>query len=95
MLHLYRRLLALRKARPELGDGELRLLDAPEGLLAFQRRSANGTAHVLINMTDTTIVLDESLVPPGARLLLASDTPEPGSAAPGVISADQAIVLSV
>jgi alpha-glucosidase len=95
MLHLYRRLLALRKARPELGDGELRLLDAPEGLLAFQRRSANGAAHVLINMTDSTIVLDESLVPSGARLLLASDTPEPGSDAPGVISADQAIVLSV
>jgi alpha-glucosidase len=95
MLHLYRRLLALRKARPELGDGELRLLDAPEGLLAFQRRSANGAAHVLINMTDSTIVLDESLVPSGARLLLASDTPEPGRAAPGVISADQAIVLSV
>jgi len=95
MLHLYRRLLALRKARPELGDGELRLLDAPEGLLAFQRRSANGIAHVLINMTDSTIVLDESLVPSGARLLLASDTPEPGRAAPGVISADQAIVLSV
>jgi alpha-glucosidase len=95
MLHLYRRLLALRKARPELGDGELRLLDAPEGLLAFQRRSANGIAHVLINMTDSTIVLDESLVPSGARLLLASDTPEPGRAAPGVISADQAIVVAV
>ena len=95
MLHLYRRLLALRKAHPELREGDLTLLDAPEGLLAFQRRSAKGTARVLINMSDSRIVLDESLVPSGARLLLASDIPEPSSAAPEVVSADQAIVLSV
>jgi hypothetical protein len=50
---------------------------------------------VLINMSDSRIVLDESLVPSGARLLLASDIPDPSSAAPEVVSADQAIVLSV
>ena len=95
VLHLYRRLLALRKAYPELRNGEMELLESPEGLLAFRRRSASSTAHVLINMSDSVILLDESLAPTGATVLLVSDDPEPGGAAPAVISADQALILTV
>lgn len=95
MLHLHRRLLDLRRAHPELRTGELELLAAPEGMLAFRRRSADSTAHVLINMSDSVIVLDESLVPSGATVLLASDDPGPSSAAPEVIAADQAFIIGL
>ena len=37
MLALYRRALRIRRARPELGDGRLEWLDAPDGALAFAR----------------------------------------------------------
>ncbi|WP_174535719.1 glycoside hydrolase family 13 protein [Micromonospora chalcea] len=37
MLELYRAALALRRAEPALGDGELSWLPAPEGVLAFAR----------------------------------------------------------
>ncbi len=37
MLHLTRRLMALRKAEPALRLGSLRFLDAPEPVLAFER----------------------------------------------------------
>jgi alpha-glucosidase len=37
MLNFTRRLLAFRRSRPGLLRGELRLLDAPEPVLAFER----------------------------------------------------------
>ena len=37
-LHLYRRLLAARRASPALRVGDLELLDAPEGVVAWRRR---------------------------------------------------------
>jgi alpha-glucosidase len=37
VLHLCRRLLALRRRHPELRSGELQLLDAPPGVLAWRR----------------------------------------------------------
>jgi alpha-glucosidase len=37
MLELYRAALRLRRAHPALGDGTLRWLEAPEGVLAFAR----------------------------------------------------------
>ena len=39
MLELYRSALALRRATPELGDGDLVWLDLPEGVLGFTRGS--------------------------------------------------------
>jgi len=37
MLELYRRALRIRRELPALGDGSLRWLDAPEGVIAFAR----------------------------------------------------------
>ena len=37
MLHATRRLIALRKAHPALGRGDMRLLDGPEGVVCFER----------------------------------------------------------
>jgi alpha-glucosidase len=39
MLELYRSALRIRRAAPELGDGTLEWLDAPDGALAFARGS--------------------------------------------------------
>ena len=38
MLHLTRRLIALRKAHPALARGEMRMEDSAEGLVVFERR---------------------------------------------------------
>jgi len=96
-LHLYRRLLALRKARPELRHGDLTLLEAPDGVLAFSRSSDDGICHILINMTDEQVQLDESVVPLGATIALASDVVEPVEPArrPVHIGPDQALIVNV
>jgi len=97
MLHLYRRLLALRKARPELRHGDLTLLEAPDGVLAFSRSCDDGICHILINMTDEQVQLDESLAPLGATIALASDAVEPVEPAhrPAHIGPDQALIVNV
>ena len=41
ILHLYRRLLALRHRLPALHAGTLRTLPAPEGVVGYERRSGN------------------------------------------------------
>ena len=52
MLSLYRDALALRRANPALGDGDLSWLPAPDGVLAFRRTP--GFACV-VNLTDSAI----------------------------------------
>ncbi len=51
MLHLYRALLALRRARPALGEGDLRLVDAADGVLAWERRHGEERLGVVLNLT--------------------------------------------
>ncbi|CAB4322954.1 MAG: DUF3459 domain-containing protein [Actinobacteria bacterium] len=93
-LHLYRRLLALRKAHPELREGDLSLLNAPDGVLAFSRHSDAGICHILINMTNESTEIDESLMPLGATVILASDMADPRGL-PAHLGPDQALILSV
>jgi alpha-glucosidase len=64
MLTLYRAALRLRRSHPALGDGTLRWLDAPDGVLAFARDPGFGC---LVNVSDRPVP-----VPPGSRPLLAS-----------------------
>jgi alpha-glucosidase len=64
MLELYRKALSIRRARSELGDGTLRWLDAPEGVLAFAREAS---FVCLVNMSKAP-----AQAPDGATLLLAS-----------------------
>lgn len=49
-LHFARQLIALRKARPELSEGNITLLDAPEGMLAFSRKHEERTLVCAFNM---------------------------------------------
>jgi alpha-glucosidase len=63
MLALYRRALSLRRAEPGLGDGEVRWLDGPAGVLGFAR----GDVLCVVNLTGAPAAL-----PPHAGVLLAS-----------------------
>ncbi|MFB7088459.1 glycoside hydrolase family 13 protein [Streptomyces sp. NPDC056296] len=73
MLHLYRRALSLRARHPALGDGPMRWLHAPDGVLAFARG------------TDFTCVVNLSSGPvdlPEHHTVLLSSHPLDGSQLP-------------
>jgi alpha-glucosidase len=50
LLWLYRDLLALRRAHPALHRGSYRSLEAPEGILAYERRSGDEVARIALNL---------------------------------------------
>ncbi len=58
MLTLYRRLLAARRGSPALRRGDLRLLDAPADVLAFERSHAGDRRLVLVNFSDGEARID-------------------------------------
>jgi alpha-glucosidase len=64
MLELYRRALALRHERSELGDGALQWLEAPTGALVFRRGE---TLACVVNVSAESVA-----PPPGATPLLVS-----------------------
>jgi alpha-glucosidase len=50
-LHLYRSLLALRRRSPALQRGAQRLLDSPEGIVAWERTDGDDRKVVAVNFT--------------------------------------------
>ncbi|WP_405014154.1 glycoside hydrolase family 13 protein [Kitasatospora sp. NBC_01539] len=67
-LELYRSALTVRRAQPALGAGtEVTWLEAPEGVLAFRRDSAEGSFVCTANTTGEPV-----RIPSPGRLLLAS-----------------------
>jgi alpha-glucosidase len=74
MLELYRAALRLRRAHPAFGDGGLRWLEAPGGVLAFARDPGFAC---LVNLAAAPAPL-----PAGATVLLASSPLGPGGAVP-------------
>jgi alpha-glucosidase len=52
LLHLYRDLLALRRATPALQRGSYRGLDAPPGVFAYERRDGAQVVRVVLNFGD-------------------------------------------
>jgi alpha-glucosidase len=74
MLNLYRAALRIRRAEPDLGDGPMRWLDAPDDVLAFSR----GERFVAVtNLSPVPIDL-----PVDGHLLLSSVDLEEGRLAP-------------
>jgi alpha-glucosidase len=65
MLELYRSALRIRRAEPALGDGSMSWLDAPDGVLAFDR----GDVQCVVNLSSRPTRL-----PAHAELLLASSS---------------------
>jgi alpha-glucosidase len=80
MLELYRAALRVRRAEPELGDGPLEWLAAPERVLAFAR---GDRFACVANLSDAPVEL-----PGHRRVLLAS-----GAVADGRIEPDTAVWL--
>jgi alpha-glucosidase len=74
MLELYRAALGLRRAHPALGDGGLRWLEAPPGVLSFARDPGFAC---LVNLSGRP-----APVPGGSGVLLASGPLAPGGAVP-------------
>ena len=90
VLHLYRRVLATRRASPALRDGSLTLRDAPDGVVSYERASGAERWVVAINFRDAPAALGLE-----GRVVVASDGV--GEAAPfaGSLGPHQAVVVRV
>ncbi len=85
MLTLYRSLLALRRAEPSLSVGDMSLIDAPDGILAYDRSHDGRRLHVLLNLTAQDIALDWR-----GRVLLSTLG---GTPLPGTIRANEGLIV--
>ena len=74
MLSFYRTALATRRSTDALGDGDMRWLDAPEGVLAFTREPGFAC---WVNFTEDAVPLPE-----GARPVLTSEPLDDSGALP-------------
>ena len=99
ILHLYRRLLSLRRDEPALRHGRFELLDTPAGVLGYARTVGARRCEVLVNFTAEAVALDHHSTglpsPAGAGMTvsLSSDGRDQGAAFGGTLGADQAVVL--
>jgi alpha-glucosidase len=93
ILHLYRRLLAVRRASLALSSGDIELLEAPAGVLAYERSYAGDRRVVAVNFCDEPVAFS-----PGAssawRVEVASDGAEEGESYRGILPTSAAVVLS-
>jgi len=88
LLHLYRALLALRRAHPALDRGDFRALEAPAGVFAWERRAGGEVARVALNLGDAARRVELGGGPvatglhtrPGAALPARADAVELGPA---------------
>ncbi|GAA0868201.1 alpha glucosidase [Brevundimonas basaltis] len=78
MLQLTRRLIALRKAHPALTRGEMRLVDAAPGLLAFERTLGGERLLCVFNLGDRPV---DWKPPAGWRFVEAVNVEAAGAAA--------------
>ena len=93
ILHLYRRLLQVRRGSPALHLGDLQRLDSPEGTLAWRRTAVldDGTTDertVVVGFLDTAVE-----VPFTGTVELASDGVGDGQPFDGVLRPETAVVL--
>ncbi|WP_341209809.1 alpha-amylase family glycosyl hydrolase [uncultured Sphingomonas sp.] len=84
MLTLYRRLLALRRAHPALAVGDFRLLDAPDGVLVYERRHGDERLRIALNLTDSPKPL-----PFAPEVLLSTRDAAPD----GVLRANEGVIF--
>jgi alpha-glucosidase len=94
VLHLYRRLIALRHRVPALSVGAFELLDLPAGLLGYRRGQGADEWTVVINFAGAAVSVDgASGELAGLRVEVSSDGAGEGRPFDGRIGADQAVVL--
>jgi len=91
MLHLYRRLLAARRPSPALMVGDIELLDAPAGVLAYERREAEDRRVVVVNFSDNPVGY---MLSGSWRVDVASDALGEGEPYPGALGPSAAVLLA-
>jgi alpha-glucosidase len=69
ILNGWRRFLAWRKRHPALVRGDLRLIDVPEPLIAFERATAGERLLAVFNLGDQPAALPRHLLRAGVRVL--------------------------
>ncbi|MBW3536558.1 MAG: DUF3459 domain-containing protein, partial [Actinobacteria bacterium] len=90
ILHLYRRLVAARAGSPALQLGEWRLLDAPPGVLAYERRHEGDTRRVAANFDEQNLTVLEH---EGWTVDVATDRAREQAPWDGQLGATEAVVL--
>jgi alpha-glucosidase len=90
ILHLYRRLLAARRASPALRLGDFEMLDAGPDVVAWRRTGGAGSGHriVAVNMGPSPAALELA-----GTVLVASDGAGEGSPFPGTLGPDRAVLI--
>jgi alpha-glucosidase len=91
MLHLTRRLIALRRSATSLRIGEQEVIDVADDVLAFRRHDDAGTHLVLINHVAEPRDLE---VMGDWQVVIASDGAGEGAPFAGSLGPDQAVVLA-
>ena len=90
ILHLYRRLIAARRASPALQIGAWRPLPSPTGTLAYERATEGDRRLVLMNFTAASVDLPLEGV---WQIEIASDDQGEGSPFDGRLRGDCALIL--
>jgi alpha-glucosidase len=90
ILHLYRRLLALRRESPPLRWGDLAFLPAAPPLLAWRRSRGGERCVVVVNFGSEPAPFDPE---EPMQVLLSSDGRGEGTAYAGTVAGDQALIL--
>ena len=90
MLHLYRRLLATRRASPALQSGSWSALPGPPDVIAYRRQLADDCRVVLINFGEDsrTVAVDGAW-----QIELSSSSDDVGGRFAGDIAGETAVVL--
>ena len=91
ILHLYRRLLAARRASPALRLGSWSPLPSPEGVLAYRRALDDDRRAVVVNYTDEPVRVP---VEGDWLVQVASDGRDEGARYPGSVGSSAAVLLS-
>jgi alpha-glucosidase len=88
ILHLYRRLLAARRASPALQVGSLELLETPPGTLGWRRVQDGDERTVVLNMSDAAVEIAL-----GGTVEVSSDGSSESQPFSGTLSPDTAVLL--
>ncbi len=91
MLHLYRRLLALRRRSDALRTGDLVLIDGPEDTLVYRRAAGDEECVVAIHFGDGEVELDFDH---SYQVRVSSDGEREDGIFDGQLRGDRAVVLT-
>ena len=90
ILHLYRRLLTLRREHAVLREGDLRLLDTPEGVLGYTRAAPGSRLSVFVNFTGVPVAVSRR----GGHVLLSSLDHDPAAPFAGRLAGNEAVLVA-